>query len=112
MIADIISFNETHLGTSDMLNTKMPGLEKDVSLFLYDHNSHGGGVALVIHNKLQPTRININTDIELVVAKISYPTEMYIISVYRSPTYHKCDFAFSRYFLYFILNNHIGNNFY
>ena len=93
MMADIISFNETHLGTSDMLNTKMLGLEKDVSIFRHDHNSHGGGVALVIHNKLQPARININTDIELVVAKKSYPTEMYIMSVYRSPAYHKCDFA-------------------
>ena len=93
MMADIISFNETHLGTSDMLNTKMLGLEKDVSIFWHDHNSHGGGVALVIPNKLQLTRININTNIELVVAKISYPTEMYIMSVYRSPAYHTCDFA-------------------
>ena len=87
MMADIISFNETHLGTSDMLNTKMLGLENDVSIFRHDCNSHGGGVALVIPNKLQLTRININTDIELVVAKISYPTEMYIVSVYRSPAY-------------------------
>ena len=87
MMADTISFNETHLGTSDMLNTKMLGLEKDVSIFWHDCNLHGGGVALVIHNKLQPTRININTDIELVIAKISYPTEMYM-SVYRSPAYH------------------------
>ena len=93
MMADIISFNETHLGTSDMLNTKMLGLEKDVSMFCHDHNSHGGGVALVIHNKLQLMRININTDIELAVAKISYATEMYIMSVYRSPAYHICDFA-------------------
>ena len=69
MMADVISFNETHLGTSDMLITKMLGLEKDVSIFCHDRNSHGGGVALVIHNKLQLTRININTDIELVVAK-------------------------------------------
>ena len=69
LMADIISFNETHLGTSDMLNTKMLGLEKDVSIFWHDCNLHGGGVALVIHNKLQLTRININTDIEL-VAKI------------------------------------------
>ena len=69
-----------------MLNTKMPGLKKDVSIFWHDRNSRGGGVALVIHNKLQLTRININKDIELVVAKISYPTEMYIMSVYRSPT--------------------------
>ena len=91
MMADIISFNETQLGTSDMLNTKMLGLEKDVSIFRHDRNSHGGGVALVIH-KLQLTRININTDIEL-VAKISYPTEMYIMSVYRSPAYHICNFA-------------------
>ena len=93
MMADIISFNEIHLGTSDMLNTKMLGLEKDVSIFWHDHNLHGGGVVLVIHNKLQPTRINIKTDIELVVTKISYPTEMYIMSVYGSPAYHICDFA-------------------
>ena len=93
MMADIISFNETHLGTSDMLSTKMLGLEQDVSIFHHDHNSCGGGVALVIHNKLQLTRININRDIELFVAKISYPTEMYIMSVYRSPAYHRCDLA-------------------
>ena len=87
MMADIISFNETHLGTSDMLNTKMLGLEKDVSIFWQDHNLHGGGVALVIPNKLQLTRININTDIELVVAKISYPTELCLFTDHQHITY-------------------------
>ena len=38
-------------------------------------------------------RIHLKTDIELVVAKICYPIEMYIMSVYRSPAYHMCDFA-------------------
>ena len=53
----------------------------------------GGGVALVISNKLLPMRIHLKTDIELVVAKICYPIEMYIMSIYRSPAYHMCDFA-------------------
>ena len=38
-------------------------------------------------------RIHLKTDIELVVAKICYSIEMYIMSVYRSPAYHMCDFA-------------------
>ena len=38
-------------------------------------------------------RIRLKTDIELVVAKICYPIEMYIMSVYRSPAYHMCHFA-------------------
>ena len=38
-------------------------------------------------------RIHLKTDIELVVAKICCPIEMYIMSVYRSPAYHMCDFA-------------------
>ena len=38
-------------------------------------------------------RIHIETDIELVVAKIHYPIEMYIMSVYRAPAYHMCNFA-------------------
>ena len=33
MMADIISFNETHLDTSDVLSHEMPGIEKDVSIF-------------------------------------------------------------------------------
>ena len=37
--------------------------------------------------------LHIKTDIELVVAKICYPIEMYIMSVYRSPAYHMCDFV-------------------
>ena len=93
MMADIISFNETHLDTSDVLSHEMLGIDKDVSIFQHDHNSFGGGVALVISNKLLPMRIHLKTDIELVVAKIYYPTEMYIMSVYRSPAYHMCDFA-------------------
>ena len=40
-----------------------------------------GGVALVISNKLLPMRIHLKTDIELVVAEICYPIEMYIISL-------------------------------
>ena len=38
-------------------------------------------------------RICIETNIELVVAKICYPIEMYIMSVYRAPAYHLCNFA-------------------
>ena len=33
MMADIISFNETHLYTSDVLSHEMLGIEKDVSIF-------------------------------------------------------------------------------
>ena len=51
MMADIISFNETHLDTSDMLSHEMLGIERDVSIFRHDHNSFGGGVSLVIGNK-------------------------------------------------------------
>ena len=62
MMADIISFNETHLDTSDVLSHEMLGRKKDVSIFQHDHNSFGGGVALVISNKLLPMRIHIKTD--------------------------------------------------
>ena len=33
MMADIISFNETHLDTTDMLGHEMLGMEKDVAIF-------------------------------------------------------------------------------
>ena len=59
MMADLISFNETHLDSSDVLSHEMLGIEKDVSTFQHDHNSFGGGVALVISNKLLLMRIHL-----------------------------------------------------
>ena len=76
-----------------MFSHEMLGIQKDVSIFQYDHNSFEGGVSLVISNKLLPMKIHLKTDIELVVAKVCYPIEMYIMSVYRSPAYHMCNFA-------------------
>ena len=81
------------MDTSDMLSHEMLGIEKDVSIFQHDCNLFGGGVALVVSNKLLPTRTHLKTDIELVVAQICYPIEMYIMSVYRSLAYHMCNFA-------------------
>ena len=84
--AHIISLNETHLVQKDTLTPKMMGITQDVSIFQHDHNNAGGGVALIINKKFMPEEIVLNSDCEILAVKISEPTKLHIISVYRPPS--------------------------
>ena len=77
--ADIIALNET-------LTPKMMGITQDVSIFQHDHNNAGGGVALIINKKFMPEEIVLNCDCEILAVKISEPTKLHIISVYKPPS--------------------------
>ena len=66
----------------------------DVSVFHCDCNHSGGGVALIVNNKLNPICITVDLSIELVAVKICAPTEMIIISLYRPPTTPICEFTY------------------
>ena len=82
----IISLNETHLGHSDMLTPDMMGISKDVLIVHCDCSNRGGGVALIVNKNLNPKQIRMNTILEIVAVKISEPTQMIVVSVYRSPS--------------------------
>ena len=84
--AHIISLNETHIVQKDTLILKMMGLTQDLSIFQCDHNNAGGGVALIINKKFMPEEIVLNCDCEILTVKISEPTKLCIISVYRPPS--------------------------
>ena len=66
----------------------------DVSVFHCDCNHSGGGVALIVNNKLNPICITVDLSIELVAVKICTPTEMIIISVYRPQATPICEFTY------------------
>ena len=84
--ADVMSLNETHLSTHDILTPEMMGLLTDVSIFRCDCNNRGGGVALLVKKKMHPQQIPMNVPCEIVAVKISSPLEMVILSVYRPPS--------------------------
>ena len=69
-LSDIICLNETHLAEHDPLNPQMMTIMSDVSVFRYDRNHSGGGVALIVNNKLNPIFITVDLSIELVAVKI------------------------------------------
>ena len=90
--ANIISLNETHFGENDTLTPKMMGIIQNVSIFQHDHNNSGGGVALIINKKFMPEKIALNCDCEVLAVKISKPTKLHIVSVYRPPSTPMCKF--------------------
>ena len=92
-LSDIISLNETHLAEHDPLNAQMMNIMSDVSVFRCDSNNFGGGVALIVNNKLNSIAIAVDPSIELVAVKICTPTEIIIISVYRPPATPICEFT-------------------
>ena len=47
----------------------MMGITQDVSIFQHDHNSAGGGVALIINKKFMPEEIVLNSDCEILAVK-------------------------------------------
>ena len=93
-LSDIIYLNETHLAEHDPLNAQMMNIMSDVSVLHCDHNNFGGGVALIMTNKLNPIPITVDPSIELVAVKICTPTEIIIISLYRPPATLICEFTY------------------
>ena len=59
---------------------------KDMFIVHCDHNNRGGGVALIVHTKLNPKQIRMNMILEIFVVEISEPIQMIVISVYRPPS--------------------------
>ena len=89
--ANIISLNETHFGQKDTLTPKMMGITKDVLIFQHDHNNAGCRVALIRNKKIMPEEIALNC--EILAVKISKPTKIHIMSVYRPPSTPMCKFT-------------------
>ena len=83
--SNVISLNETHFVQKDTLTPKMMGITQNVSIFQHDHNNAGGGVALIINKRFMPDKIVLNCDCKILAVKISKPTKLHIVSVYRPP---------------------------
>ena len=64
----------------------MIGLSQDRFIVHCDCNNRGGGVALIVNTNLNPKHIRMNTILEIVVAEISTPMQMIVISVYKPPS--------------------------
>ena len=84
--AHVISINETYLSQTDKLTPQIMHLTPDFTIFRKDRNNNGGGVALIVNQSLSPELITIDTPCEVVVVKMSIPTEMVIMSTYRPPS--------------------------
>ena len=84
--ADIICFNETHLCSKDTITLQILNVTQDMEILCRDRNIFSGGVAVLVHRKLNPQFISIDTKYELICVKISVPYDMIIISVYRPPS--------------------------
>ena len=57
----------------------------DFSIFRYDRDGTGGGVAVFVKQMFNPTRLDIHLPIEAVAVKIHNPTPIVFLSVYRPP---------------------------
>ena len=69
-LSDIICLNEMYLAEHDPLNPQMMNIMSDVSVFHCYCNYSGGGVGLIVNNKLNPICITVDLSIELVAVKI------------------------------------------
>ena len=75
-----------HLGHSDTLTLDMIDISTDMFIAHCDCNNKGGGVALIVNTSLNPKQIRMNTILEIVLAELSEPIQMTVISVYRPPS--------------------------
>ena len=71
------------LEKKNTLTPKMMGIIQNVSIFQHDHNKFRWWVALIINKKFMPEEIALNCDCEVLAAKISKPTKLNIVSVYK-----------------------------
>ena len=87
-MADVICLNETHLDHNDNIDISMFGLADEYTIIRRDRNSHGGGLIMLVHNRLKPMCIVVDTDIECIIVQINLNSiPFYIMSVYRSPSF-------------------------
>ena len=84
-MANIVSINETHLSKDDRLDASMLGLNRGFSVFRYDRDGAGGGVAVFVEQMFHPARLGIHLPIEAVAVKIHNPTPIIFLSIYRPP---------------------------
>ena len=92
-LAGIISFNETKLGSTDILLPSIMALDNNMVIFCKNQNSHGGGVALIVNNDFFPHELTVETTCELVAVQICQPFDMIIVSAYRPLSSDICKFA-------------------
>ena len=90
---NIISINETHLSSRDVMSAEMMNLSDEMQMFRNDRNTFGGGVALIVNKKFHPQHIHIDTCYEICCVLIKYTTEIVLISVYRPPSTSICEFT-------------------
>ena len=81
--ADIISFNETLLDPTDLIDNNMLGLDDDFDIFRCDRNRNGGGVMVLVRKHLQPVHCSVETDLEMVIVHITKPQPLDIVCLYR-----------------------------
>ena len=84
-MANIVSINETHLSEHDRLEPSMLHVNTDFSVFRYDRDETGGGVAVFVRQVFNPRRLDIDLAIEAVAVKIHNPKPIIFLSVYRPP---------------------------
>jgi len=84
--AKIISFNETHLNKGDTLSGSVLGLDDSYQIFRNDRDENGGGVAIMVDMSLYPEQLPVDSSLEIVAVRISYPSPVVVVSVYRPPS--------------------------
>ena len=62
------------------------GISKDIFIVCCDCNNRGDGVALIVNTNLNPKQIRMNKIFKILVAEITDPIEMIVISFYRPPS--------------------------
>ena len=86
--ADIISFNETHLQPSSSITADVLGFDNNYVMYRCDRTGRGGGVALVVNQRLQPRHILTTSLLEIVIAQVTVNNQLVVLmSVYRPPAY-------------------------
>ena len=71
-----------HTSQNDKLICEMMNITENCVIFQKDRDRNGGGVAVIVNNRLNPEYIQINTHCEVVAVQICTPIEMIIISSY------------------------------
>ena len=61
----------------------MMGVSEDMFIVHCDCNNGGDGVALIVNTNPNPKQIRMNRILKILVAEMSEPIEMIVVSVYR-----------------------------
>ena len=91
--ADVISLNETHMVSNEVITTDMLGITNNFVVFNCNCDTNGGGIALAVNKRFLPSPLSFDCSSEILIVELQQCFNVVLVCIYRPPAKHICTFT-------------------